>query len=185
MTEIAERMSTIVGAHYLSKAKGSKGVLPGAVPRVLPDHVLALDGRTSGINARHMAVVPGAAACKLIRREVLSQMKSGSVFVDIAIDQGSDAEAPRPTTHDDPIFLIQEGIHYCRTMVPGAHACTATQALPSATLPYAVKLANVGAERAGIYARSAHGLEHLPGQGDSSRRHRGSRSAFVAESISA
>ena len=107
------------------------------------------------------------------------------VFVGIAIDQGGCAEAARHTTHDDRILLKQEVIHYCGAIVPGAYAFTATQALTNATVPYAMKLAKVGAERSGIYARPAHGLEHLPGQGGSSRRRRGSRSAFVAESISA
>jgi alanine dehydrogenase len=93
-------------------------------------------------------LVPGAAAPKLIRREMLGQMKPGSVFVDIAIDQGGCAESSRPTTHDDPVYVEQDIIHYCVTNMPGAYARTATQALTNATMAYVLKLANLGAEPA-------------------------------------
>ena len=92
-------------------------------------------------------LVPGATAPKLIRRDMLGQMKPGSVFVDIAIDQGGCAETSRPTTHDDPIYVEEDVIHYCVANMPGAYARTATQALTNVTLPYALKLANLGAER--------------------------------------
>jgi len=68
--------------------------------------------------------------------------------VDIAIDQGGCAESSRPTTHDDPIYVEHDVVHYCVTNMPGAYARTATQALTNATMPYAVKLANLGADRA-------------------------------------
>lgn len=196
MSEIAGRMSAIVGAHYLSKAQEGKGVLLGGVPGVLPGNVLVLGGGTAGINAGRMAaglgaevtilevdlekmrfldlilqnaahtlysneqnllerlptvdlligavLLPGAKAPKLIRHAMLDQMAPGSVFVDIAIDQGGCAVTSRPTTHSDPVYIEHGVIHYCVANMPGAYARTATQALTNATLPYAVKLANLG-----------------------------------------
>ena len=200
MSEIAGRMSAVVGAHYLSCAQGGKGVLLGGVPGVLPGNVLVLGGGTAGINAGRMAaglganltilevdlekmrfldvslhscahtlysneqnlmemlptvdlligavLVPGARAPKLLRRDMLKAMKPGSVFVDIAIDQGGCAETSRPTTHDDPVYVEQGVIHYCVANMPGAYARTATQALTNATMPYAIKIANLGCEEA-------------------------------------
>ncbi len=200
MSEIAGRMSTIVGAFYLSKAQGGKGVLLGGVPGVLPGNVLVLGGGTSGINAGRMAaglgaevtilevdiekmrfldislhssahtlysneqnlidllpsvdllvgavLVPGARAPKLVRRDMLKLMKPGSVFVDIAIDQGGCAETSRATTHENPVYLEEDIIHYCVANMPGAYARTSTQALANATMPYAVKLASLGFEEA-------------------------------------
>lgn len=200
MSEIAGRMSAVVGAHYLSRAQGGKGVLLGGVPGVLPGNVLVLGGGTAGVNAGRMAaglganltilevdlekmrfldislhqgartlysneqnlvdmlpqvdlligavLVPGAKAPKLLRRDMLKAMKPGSVFVDIAIDQGGCAETSRPTTHDDPVYVEQGIIHYCVANMPGAYSRTATQALTNATMPYALKIANMGAEEA-------------------------------------
>ena len=200
MSEIAGRMSTIVGAYYLSKAQGGKGVLLGGVPGVLPGNVLVLGGGTAGINAGRMAaglgaevtilevdiekmrflditlhssantlysneqnlleklpsvdlligavLLPGARAPKLIHGGMLSMMKPGSVFVDIAIDQGGCAETSRPTTHDDPVYVEHDVTHYCVANMPGAYSRTATQALTNATMPYAVKIANLGYEAA-------------------------------------
>lgn len=200
MSEIAGRMSAIVGAFYLSKAQGGEGVLLGGVPGVLPGNVLIIGGGTSGINAGRVAagmgaevtilevdlqqmrfldislhgsahtlysneqnlldmlpkvdlligavLVPGAAAPKLIKRNMLHAMKKGTVFVDIAIDQGGCAETSRPTTHENPIYVEEDTVHYCVANMPGAYARTATQALTNATIPYAVKLANLGFEAA-------------------------------------
>jgi alanine dehydrogenase len=200
MSEIAGRMSAVVGAHYLSCAQGGKGVLLGGVPGVLPGNVLVLGGGTAGVNAGRMAaglgsnltilevdlekmrfldismhacahtlysneknlmdmlptvdlligavLLPGAKAPKLLRREMLDVMKPGSVFVDIAIDQGGCAETSRPTTHDDPVYVEHEVVHYCVANMPGAYARTATQALTNATMPYAIKIANFGCEEA-------------------------------------
>lgn len=200
MSEIAGRMSAIVGAHYLSKAQGGTGVLLGGVPGVLPGNVLVLGGGTAGINAGRMAagmgadvtilevdlekmrflditmhsaahtlysneqnllerlpgvdlligavLLPGARAPKLIRRDMLALMKPGSVLVDIAIDQGGCAETSRPTTHDDPIYVEHDIVHYCVANMPGAYARTATQALTNATLPYVIKVADLGVEMA-------------------------------------
>ena len=200
MSEIAGRMSAIVGAFYLSKAQGGEGVLLGGVPGVLPGNVLIIGGGTSGINAGRVAagmgaevtilevdlqqmrfldislhgsahtlysneqnlldmlpkvdlligavLVPGAKAPKLITRTMLKALKKGTVFVDIAIDQGGCAETSRPTTHENPIYVEEDTLHYCVANMPGAYARTATQALTNATIPYAVKLANLGFEAA-------------------------------------
>jgi alanine dehydrogenase len=96
---------------------------------------------------------------------MLAEMKPGSVFVDIAIDQGGCAETSRPTTHDDPIFVEQDVIHYCVTNMPGAYARTATQALTNATLPYAAKLASLGTAHAlGLMPDLRHGLNTYQGK---------------------
>ena len=200
MSEIAGRMSIIVGSYLLAKAQGGKGVLLGGVPGVLPGKVLVLGGGTAGVNAGRMAMglgadvtilevdlekmrflditlhsaahtlfsneqnlmetlpgvdlligavlIPGARAPRLIRWEMLRQLRAGSVFVDIAIDQGGCAQTSRPTSHSHPIYEEEGVLHYCVTNMPGAYARTATQALTNVTIPYAVKLANLGWEQA-------------------------------------
>ena len=200
MSEVAGRMSVQVGAHYLEKEQGGRGVLLGGVPGVAPARVAILGGGVSGVNAAQMAVgmradvtiydinndrlaeldmffssqiktqyasraaiaaaverahlvigavlVPGAAAPKLVTREMLKTMKRGSVLVDIAIDQGGCFETSRPTTHDDPVFIEEGVIHYCVANMPGAVARTSAFALNNATLPFVVRLANLGAEAA-------------------------------------
>ena len=198
MSEVAGRMSVQVGAHYLEKEQGGRGVLLGGVPGVPPARVAILGGGVSGVNAAQMAVgmradvtiydinmdrlaeldmffssqiktayastaaiaaavakahlvigavlVPGAAAPKLVTRDMLKTMKRGSVLVDIAIDQGGCFETSHATTHDDPVFVIDGIIHYCVANMPGAVARTSAFALNNATLPFAVRLANLGAE---------------------------------------
>jgi alanine dehydrogenase len=89
-------------------------------------------------------LVPGAKAPKLISREMLRQMRPGSVLVDIAIDQGGCAETSRATTHQNPVF-VEEGVtHYCVANMPGAYARTATQALTNVTYRYVELLADLG-----------------------------------------
>ncbi len=200
MSEVAGRMSVQVGAHYLEKEQGGRGVLLGGVPGVAPARVAILGGGVSGVNAAQMAVgmradvtiydinntrlaeldmffssqiktayaskaaiaaavknahlvigavlVPGAAAPKLVTREMLKTMKRGSVLVDIAIDQGGCFETSHPTTHADPVFEVDGVIHYCVANMPGAVARTSAFALNNATLPFVLKLANLGAEAA-------------------------------------
>ncbi|VXD01244.1 alanine dehydrogenase [Sphingomonas sp. AX6] len=200
MSEVAGRMSVQVGAHYLEKEQGGRGVLLGGVPGVAPARVAILGGGVSGVNAAQMAtglradvtiydisnerlaeldmhfgsqiktayasraaiaaavakahlvigavLVPGAAAPKLVTREMLKTMKRGSVLVDIAIDQGGCFETSRATTHDDPVYEEEGVIHYCVANMPGAVARTSAFALNNATLPFVLKLANQGAEAA-------------------------------------
>lgn len=93
-------------------------------------------------------LVPGKKAPKLITREMIRKMEPGSVFVDVAIDQGGCAEDSRPTTHTDPTYIIDGVIFYCVTNMPGACARTSTLALTNATMPYALALANKGYKKA-------------------------------------
>jgi alanine dehydrogenase len=200
MSEVAGRMSIQVGAHYLEKEQGGRGVLLGGVPGVAPAKVAILGGGVAGVNAAQMAtglradvtiydinndrlaeldmffssqiktafaskaaiaqavteaelvigavLVPGAAAPKLVTRAMLKTMKRGSVLVDIAIDQGGCFETSKPTTHDHPVYEVDGVIHYCVANMPGAVARTSTFALNNATLPFALKLANLGAKAA-------------------------------------
>jgi alanine dehydrogenase len=200
MSEVAGRMSVQVGAHYLEKEQGGRGVLLGGVPGVAPATVAILGGGVAGVNAAQIAVgmradvtiydinmerlaeldmffssqiktayasraaiasavekaevvigavlVPGAAAPKLVTREMLKTMKRGSVLVDIAIDQGGCFETSHATTHADPVFEIDGIIHYCVANMPGAVARTSAFALNNATLPFTLKIAKLGAEEA-------------------------------------
>jgi alanine dehydrogenase len=93
-------------------------------------------------------LVPGAKAPKLVTKEHLKIMKTNSVLVDVAIDQGGCTETSKPTTHDDPIFVVDDVIHYCVANMPGAYARTSTFALNNVTIPYGLELANKGAEQA-------------------------------------
>ena len=93
-------------------------------------------------------LVPGAAAPKLVTRPMLRKMRPGSVFVDIAIDQGDCAETSRPTSHESPTFVEEGVIHYCVTNMPGAVPRTSTFALNNATLPFVLALANKGWRKA-------------------------------------
>jgi alanine dehydrogenase len=93
-------------------------------------------------------LVPGAAAPKLVTREMVRQMKPGSVIVDIAIDQGGCSETSRPTTHAEPTYVEEGVIHYCVTNMPGAVARTSTFALNNATLPFVLALADKGWRKA-------------------------------------
>ncbi len=89
-------------------------------------------------------LIPGAAAPRLISRELVSRMKKGAVMVDVAIDQGGCFETSRPTTHQQPVYAVDEVIHYCVANMPGGVARTSTMALTHATLPFAVRLADRG-----------------------------------------
>ncbi|MBN6052545.1 alanine dehydrogenase [Nonomuraea sp. RK-328] len=89
-------------------------------------------------------LIPGAKAPTLVSNDLVSRMKPGSVLVDIAIDQGGCFEDSRPTTHAEPTYRVHESVFYCVANMPGSVANTSTYALTNATLPYAVKLANLG-----------------------------------------
>jgi len=89
-------------------------------------------------------LIPGAKAPMLITRDMLKTMRPGTVLVDVAVDQGGCIETCRPTTHEDPIFVIDGVVHYCVANMPGAVPYTSTIALTNATLPYALKLADMG-----------------------------------------
>jgi alanine dehydrogenase len=93
-------------------------------------------------------LVPGAAAPKLVTREMVRSMGDGAVIVDVSIDQGGTCETSRPTTHDDPVYVEEGVVHYCVANMPGAVPITATAALTAATLPYVLKIADLGAREA-------------------------------------
>lgn len=93
-------------------------------------------------------LIPGTKAPKLITREMLNTMKPGSVLVDVAIDQGGCFETSKATTHGNPIYVVDNVVHYCVANMPGAVPRTSTMALTNATLPYAVKIANKGWKKA-------------------------------------
>ncbi|MCB4799812.1 alanine dehydrogenase [Neotamlana laminarinivorans] len=93
-------------------------------------------------------LIKGAKAPKLITRDMLKEMKPGAVMVDVAVDQGGCFETTKPTTHQDPTYVIDEVVHYSVANMPGAVPYTSTMALTNVTLPYVIKLANDGWEKA-------------------------------------
>jgi alanine dehydrogenase len=93
-------------------------------------------------------LIPGAKAPHLITREMLKEMRPGTVVVDVAVDQGGCIETCKPTTHENPTYIIDDVVHYCVANMPGAVPYTSTLALTNATLPYAIQLANKGWKQA-------------------------------------
>jgi len=93
-------------------------------------------------------LIPGAKAPKLITRDMLKTMQPGTVLVDVAVDQGGCFETTKPTTHQDPTYIIDDVVHYCVANMPGAVPYTSTIALTNATLPYAIQLAEKGWKKA-------------------------------------
>jgi alanine dehydrogenase len=196
MSEVAGRMSVQVGATYLEKEKGGRGLLLGGVPGVPPASVCILGGGIVGTNAAKIALgmganvtivdlnlnrlrelddifngrvytlasnsynvartvqnadlviggvlIPGAAAPRIVTREMVSRMKKGAVIVDVAIDQGGCIETAKPTTHSDPSYQVDGVVHYCVTNMPAAVPNTSTLALTNATFPYLFRLAQHG-----------------------------------------
>jgi alanine dehydrogenase len=196
MSEVAGRMSIQVGATYLERTNGGRGVLLGGIPGVQPGRVVIIGGGVVGTNAAKMAVglgaavtiidlnldrlrelddifgsriktlasnaytiaesvasadlvvgavlIPGAAAPKLVTREMLKDMAPNSVIVDVAVDQGGCIETTHPTTHSEPIYFVDGVLHYCVANMPGAVPRTSTFGLTNATLPFALQLANRG-----------------------------------------
>jgi alanine dehydrogenase len=93
-------------------------------------------------------LIPGASAPKLVRRDMIANMKRGAVVVDVAIDQGGCFETSHATTHTEPIYFVDGVLHYCVSNMPAAVPYTSTFALTNATFPYLLELANKGLERA-------------------------------------
>jgi len=104
-------------------------------------------------------LIPGAAAPKLVTREMLGSMRKGSVLVDVAIDQGGCFETSKATTHAEPTYVVDDIVHYCVANMPGAVASTSTHALNNATLPFTLALAGLGYQEA--LQKDAHLLEGL------------------------
>ena len=110
-------------------------------------------------------LIPGAKTPHVVTRNMLSLMREGSVIVDVAVDQGGCIETTHPTTHDNPTFTIKGIIHYCVTNIPGVYARTSTLALTNATLPYIIKIADVGYHQAFIEDQGlAKGLNLIKGK---------------------
>ncbi|MEO8043242.1 MAG: alanine dehydrogenase [Acidobacteriota bacterium] len=200
MSEVAGRMSVQVGATYLEKMNGGRGILLGGVPGVPAANVVIIGGGIVGTEAAKMAVglgakvtiidrnldrlrqlddiflskvqtlassryaieeaishadlvigavlVVGAAAPKLVTRDMLKLIPNGAVLVDVAVDQGGCFETTHATTHSNPTYYEEGVLHYCVANMPGAVPRTSTFALTNATLPYALDLANKGFEGA-------------------------------------
>ena len=200
MSEVAGRMAIQVGAQYLERNQGGRGILLGGVPGVPPAQVVIIGGGVVGLNAAKIALgmgadvtildtnlnklrylddvflgrvatlasnsvtishsirkadllvgavlIPGASAPKLVTRSMISTMKRGAVIVDVAVDQGGCIETTHPTTHSKPTFEVDGVVHYCVANMPGAVPRTSTFALTNATLPYALKLAQLGLKNA-------------------------------------
>jgi alanine dehydrogenase len=201
MSEVAGRMSVQIGAQFLEKPWGGKGILLGGVPGVESAQVVIIGGGIVGTNAAKMAVgmgarvaildksadrlaylddifggrvttvmsnsynigswvkkadllvgavlIPGAKAPKLVSEEMVQSMETGSVIVDVAIDQGgSVATIDRITTHSEPTYVKHGVVHYAVANMPGAVARTSTFALTNATLDYALQIANKGWKKA-------------------------------------
>ena len=89
-------------------------------------------------------LIPGAAAPRIVTRQMVSDMKTGAVIIDVAVDQGGCIETTRPTTHSDPTFVVDGVVHYCVANMPGAVPRTSTFALTNVTLPYALDIADNG-----------------------------------------
>lgn len=121
----------------------------GATARVLYSDAMTLRELLPQTDVVVGAVlIPGAKAPHLIKRDMLAGMKKGSVLVDVAIDQGGCFETSKPTTHGDPVFVVDDVVHYCVANMPGAVPVTSTRALTNATLPYARLLARKGVDGA-------------------------------------
>jgi alanine dehydrogenase len=229
MSEVAGRLSVQIGAQYLERPNGGRGILLGGVPGVAPANVAIIGGGVVGTNAAKVAVgmgahvtiidrnldrlralddifnsqvvtlasnawtisetlkladlvvggvlIPGASAPKIVRRDMVSRMKRGAVMVDVAIDQGGCFETSHATTHTDPIYFVDNVLHYCVSNMPAAVPHTSTFALTNATFPYLLELANKGLVRAvqdnpGLRAgvNTYHGDVTHPGVAESQSR---------------
>jgi alanine dehydrogenase len=153
--------SGVVGTHatHMAVGMGADVWVLDRDPEVLENHWRQFGRSTNTIFSTQDAIeqhvtqadlviggvlIPGSAAPKLVSRDLVKAMKRGSVIVDVAIDQGGCVETSRPTTHDDPTFVIDGVIHYCVANMPGGVPRTSTYALNNVTLPHVLTLANKG-----------------------------------------
>ncbi|WP_396633133.1 alanine dehydrogenase [Maribacter sp. R86514] len=150
----AAKMAAGLGAHVtildvnMKRLRYANDVMPPHVVtefsnefnirRLIKTHDLIIGG----------VLLKGAKAPNLITRDMLKEMRPGTVIVDVAVDQGGCVETTKPTTHEDPIYIIDDVVHYSVANMPGAVPYTSTMALTNVTLPYALKLANLGWEAA-------------------------------------
>jgi alanine dehydrogenase len=122
--------------------------MPANVTTIISNHYNIVEAIATADLVIGAVLIPGAKAPHLITRDMLKLMSPGTVLVDVAVDQGGCIETCKPTTHEDPTFIIDGIVHYCVANMPGAVPYTSTLALTNATLPYAVQLANKGWKKA-------------------------------------
>ncbi len=150
----AAKMAAGLGARVvildlsLDRLRYLSDVMPANVQLIYSNRHNILDAVETADLVIGGVLIPGAKAPKLIRREDLKRMKSGSVIVDVAVDQGGCVETIRPTTHENPTYVVENVIHYGVANMPGGVPRTSTLALTNATLPYALQLANKGWKKA-------------------------------------
>ncbi len=150
----AAKMAAGLGAHVTMLDVNMKRLR--YVNDVMPPHVVTEFSNEYNIR-KHVrthdlivggVLIKGARAPKLITKDMLKTMHPGAVIVDVAVDQGGCVETSKPTTHEDPVFIIDDVVHYCVANMPGAVPYTSTLALTNVTLPYVLKLADLGWEKA-------------------------------------
>ena len=216
MSEVAGRMATQIGAHYLERENGGRGVLLGGAPGVRPARVVVLGAGNVGWNAAWIAqgmeaevilldknldrlrwvdqihrgrimtlasnrgaveravaeadlvigavLVPGGRAPMVVTADMVEGMKRGAVIVDVAVDQGGCIATTRETTHDEPVYVVHDVLHYAVGNIPGAVPHTSTYALTNATLPYVLDVAERGVAGAVAVDRAlAGGLSTVAG----------------------
>ena len=150
----AAKMAAGFGAHVtildldLDRLRYLSDVMPANVDTYYSNRINILEQIARADLLVGAVLLPGAKAPSLVKREDLKLMKDGSVIVDVAVDQGGCIETVKPTTHADPIYVVDGVIHYCVANMPGAVPKTSTNALTNATLPYAVEIANKGWKKA-------------------------------------
>lgn len=146
----AAKMAAGLGAHVTIMDINMKRLR--YVNDVMPPHVVTEFSNEFNIR-KHIkthdliiggVLLKGAKAPNLITRDMLKEMRPGTVIVDVAVDQGGCVETTKPTTHQDPVYIIDDVVHYCVANMPGAVPCTSTIALTNVTLPFVLKLANLG-----------------------------------------
>jgi alanine dehydrogenase len=167
----AAKMAAGLGAHVTILDINMKRLR--YVNDVMPPHVVTEFSSVYNIK-KHIkdhdliigaVLIPAAKAPNLITRAMLKDMRPGTVLVDVAVDQGGCFETTRPTTHEDPTYIIDDIVHYCVANMPGAVPYTSTLALTNVTLPYILKIANLGWEKAcELNPDLAHGLNIVKGE---------------------
>ena len=152
----AAKIAAGLGAHVtlmdinLDRLRYLDDVMPPNVDVIFSDPFTIAEGLRKADLVVGAVLIPGAKAPRLITKADLATMKNGSVIVDVAIDQGGCIETSRPTTHQNPTYVVDGVVHYCVTNMPGAVGRTSTAALCNATLPYAMRIANKGYAQAAI-----------------------------------
>jgi len=150
----AAKMAAGLGARVtildinLTRLRELSDIMPSNVITMMSNHYNIIEEIKHADLIIGAVLIPGAKAPHLVTREMLKIMKPGTVIIDVAVDQGGCIETCRPTTHENPTYVIDDIVHYCVANMPGAVPYTSTLALTNATLPYALELANKGWKKA-------------------------------------